>query len=409
MMWPEFTSAANSVTWTEQAQRISAFYQEPGSTPDVTMKSYELSMERIRHGAWEMRDAYRGETQELAKRNGSIRNTQLPAILKQRALEDGREVQAWAAAKREEISEIQGLIDAYRTKLLEMTPEYEALVTQFVEYRGNEEAVLEQLQSLAQNASTASLETLPHLQLSLVQVSRTESLLPQQMALGARALSLKMAHAHDTFMTEVNPYVAFMTAHGMVRPNMADTSVQVLESIIAYADARYARTSEIVSKVMAGIRRRQEALVAQSAEDEAREVLTESSTLEASQKFLTEMNARVTQVGRLPPRSTRLGLYYLAGKLLEHEGILQLQGTCANTVSTPWMGTGCNVLAPQYAKSRTYVMSTIPTILRMNVGKMRTAGVNEALLQEVEGHLTANRLRAATIAYDVAVRASEVL
>ena len=54
-------------------------------------------------------------------------------------------------------------------------PAYTTLVEQFAAWRTNEAVVLAQLQTLAQQASTATLATIPNIQLELVQLSRTES------------------------------------------------------------------------------------------------------------------------------------------------------------------------------------------------------------------------------------------
>jgi hypothetical protein len=409
VLWPEVTSAENSTVWTEQAQRIVTFYKSAGSTQEVTMKSNQLSLEKIRDVAWQMRDQHGAELEALYKRNQNILNTELSAPLKQRAAAEGKALQAEKAEHRENLTEIQVVIDEHQAKLRTLQPTYDALLLQFAGYRTTEPVILARLQELARLASTATLQTLPNVQLELVQLSRAESLSPQQMALDAKVLAVKMGYEHDTFLSELAPYAAFMRDNGITRPNLADASIQVLENIISYADSRYARTSDIIQKTLEGIRRRQEALAAQSVDAATRKTLADASTLEASQKFLAEMNARVTEVGTLPPRSTKLALYYLAEKLREHEAILQLQPVCANTSSTPWMGTGCNALALQYSKSRTYITSTLPNMIRLNLTRLRTAGVNPTLLQQVEQHLATNSIRAATVSYDVAVRASESL
>lgn len=409
VLWPESTSAENSTVWTEQAQRIVNFYKSPGSVEDVTSRSNELSLQKIRDVAREMRSRYGARAEELNRSSQRILNTELTATLKERAAKDGKALQAVKAEERENLNEIQAVIDVHQAKLLTLQTEHGTLVRQFASYRNNEPILLARLQELAQQASTATLDTLPNIQLELVQLSRAESLSPQQMAIDARVLSVKLGYEHNTFQSELEPYAAFMRERNIPRPNLVDLPTQQMENIISYVDSRYARTSDIIKKTLEGIRRRREALVAQSADDATRKTLTDAATLEASQKFLAEMNARVTEVGKLPPRSTKLNLYLLSEKLNEHESILQFQPLCANTTSTPWMGTGCNALALQYSKSRTYVTSTIPNMIRLNLGTLRTAGVNPTLLQQVEQHLAANNIRAATTSYDVAVRASETL
>ncbi|MFP2907334.1 hypothetical protein ACLESD_20265 [Pyxidicoccus sp. 3LFB2] len=408
VLWAEGTSIGNQAEYRAQTERIMTFYRTANST-DVTMRSYELSIQKMKEVSSRTWLDNSDDLEALRKSNKQVLDTGLSDILKVKAAEENRGAEAAAADSREMLAKVQQTLDAHKARVDALQPAYAALVQQFAAYRTNEPVTLAQLQGLVQRASTATLVTLGDVQLELVQLSRAESAAPQQMRLDAIRMSRQLAYEDSVLEEELRPYVAFMQANTIERPQLVAASVRVLESVVSYADSRYQRVSDIVQKTLTGMTRRREALVAQAADNATRQTMTDAATLDASQKFLAEMNARVTQVGKLPPRSTKLRLYYMAGKLLEHEGILQLQPVCARITSTPWMGTGCNALTLQYSKSRTYVTSTIPNTLRLNVSTMRNAGVNGAMLTEVEQHLAANNLRAAAAAHDVAVRASEAL
>ncbi|MHA7628368.1 hypothetical protein [Corallococcus sp. M7] len=408
VLWVESTSAENFNAFYEQSERIMAFYRTANS-PDVTTLSYELSLRQIKevaHDIW-FRDLKKPD--EVRASNQQILDTSLADILKDKGAAEGKVVQVQVAGSREGVDKVQDIINAHQLRVNELQSAFSAIVRDFIAYKAQEPIILAQLQSLSERASTATLLTLPTIQVELAQLSRAESAAPQQMQMHASRLAHQLANEDATVLEKLQPHISFMQENNLKRPHMTTASIRRLERIEAYADARHARLVGIVKKLLTGIDQRRVNLVAQAANQATRDAMTSAATLTASSQFLSQMNARVSEVGKLPRRSVKLGLYFLASKLQEHEGILQLQPSCANIVSTPWMGTGCNALSLQYSKSRTYVNSTIPNMIRLNIAAMRRAAVNETMLTEIEQHLAANRLRAATLAHDVAVVSSESL
>ncbi|AGC42380.1 hypothetical protein MYSTI_01031 [Myxococcus stipitatus DSM 14675] len=402
------TSPDQFDAWNAQVERVAVFYRT-SNAPDVTATSFEQSLRKIREVANEMVNSYHAPIRQVENSNRRILDSTLPELLKAKAEAEGKPVQAELAHQRETMSEIRSVFDRHQAKLQTYQPAYAALVAQFETYRTNEPILLDRLQVLVQQASTATLATLPNVQLELVQLSRAESIAPQTLQLEAFRLSRQLSRVHDEYEEELEPHFDFIRTHNVARPKLADEPMQVLANIQAYADSRYVRTTDIVTKTLDGIRRRQTALMTLQADQATRQTIVQNTNLAASTQFLAETTARVTEVGKLPPRSTKLRLYFLAGKLQEHESILQLESVCAKAAATPWMGTGCNTLALQFSKSRNYVNLTLPGTMRLNIASMRTAGVNATLLQEIEQHLAAGRVRAAAISHDVALRSSEDL
>ncbi|WP_342378803.1 hypothetical protein NVS55_05315 [Myxococcus stipitatus] len=409
VLWVEAATSPDQFdAWNAQVERIAVFYRT-SNAENVTATSFEQSLRKIREIAEEMVNNYHAPIRQVVDSNRRILDSALPELLKVKAAEEGKTAQADLAHQRETVLEIQSLLDRHQESLQTHQAAYAALVAQFETYRTNEPILLARLNTLVQQASTATLATLPNVQLELVQLSRAEGIAPQQLQLEAFRLSRQLSRVHDELEAELEPHLDFMRAHNFARPKLADEPMEVLANIQAYADSRYVRTGDIVTKTLDGIRRRQTALMTLQADQATRQTIVQNTNLAASTQFLAETTARVTEVGKLPPRSTKLRLYFLAGKLQEHESILQLESVCAKAAATPWMGTGCNTLALQFSKSRNYVNTTLPGTMRLNIASMRTAGVNATLLQEIEQHLAAGRVRAAAIAHDVALRSSEPL
>ncbi|WP_338863074.1 hypothetical protein [Myxococcus stipitatus] len=370
---------------------------------------YERSLEKLDDIGEEMV----GPSQsELDRRRKSVTNSRahLGDALKARADADRGVAVAELGTQRETLEAYRATFNAYQSAVQALEPQVTALFNSFVTYRDGEAAVFAQLQDIAQRASTSTLAQVAPLQMELVALSRAESQAPQQLWLDARRMVHTLSQLHVEHSRKMDPYAPFLAQHNIPRVNLTERSGAILNSVTSYTDARYARVADAVKKLLASLSERQGALVTSQANASTRQTLANAAMLTASETFLANANTRTTALWQMPPKSTKLKLFFLAGKHVDFESILQLEPLCLHVspTSTAWMETGCIALRRQFTSARNYVNTTLPNMVRLNVTQMRRAGVSETLLADVETHLANSNLRQAVLSHDAALRASDL-
>ncbi|QSQ12443.1 hypothetical protein [Myxococcus landrumensis] len=399
-------SSTNPGDWVAGTEQVQYYFRTSASASTAV---YERSLEKLD----EIADNMLGPAQsELNRRNTGITNARahLGDALKARADADRGIAIATLGTQRETLNAYQSAFNVYQGAVQALEPQVTTLFNTFVTFRDGEAAVFTQLQDIAQRASTATLAQLAPLQMELVALSRAESQAPQQLWLDTRRLAHTLSQLHVEHHRKMDPYAAFLTQNNIPRVDLTARSGVILNSIASYTDARYARVSEAVKKLLAGLTERQGALVASQANADTRQTLANAAMLKASETFLANANTRTTALWQMPPKSTKLKLFFLSAKHVDFESILQLEPLCMHVspTSTAWMETGCIALRRQFTSARNYVNTTLPNMVRLNVTQMRRAGVSETHLADVETHLANANLRQAVLAHDAALRASDL-
>lgn len=398
--------SANPSIWVQRTEEVQGYFR---MSLGASMAIYETSLEKMEGVGEDMVGPSQSELDRRNKRRTDAR-ARVGDGLKARATAEQRAASTELATKRETLEEYKHHFASYQLALEALEPQVTTTLSSFVTYRDGEAAVFTQLEDISTRASAATLAQLGALQVELVDLSRTESQRPQQLQMDARRLVHAMGQIHARHLLATEPFSAFLAQNNLPRVNLTERSAIVLNNIASYADARYARVATAVAKLLEGMRLRRGALVTSQANAATRQTLATAATLKASEAFLANANQRTTALWQLPPRSRTLKYFFLAGKHVDFESILQLEPLCANvsTTSTPWMETGCIALRRQFTSARNYLNTTLPNMVRLNVTNMRRAGVSEALLVDVETHLNNANLRQAVLAHDVALRASDL-
>ncbi|MBM7112135.1 hypothetical protein [Archangium primigenium] len=401
-VYAEGGTGSDPVLWLQGANSIQRHFR---LTTNASMPVYENSLLRLEQIA---KDIVGPSERSLEDKTKTLRDARQHVAdpLKARATADKGAASAEAASQRERLAAFQRDFTAYKSAVDALQPEFSTTLTDFLAYRAQEAAVIARLQDLAQRASAADLNGIGPLQLELVALAREESARPQDVQLHARRLIQQLASIEETHLPRLVEHAEFLTQHTLSRPDLTRHSAEVLQSMGGYTDARYARVAAAVKKLLEGLRLRREALVVSQSDETTRQSLANAATLKASEDFLAEANARTQALWKLPPRSSKLKLFFLAQKHVDFESILQLEPVCLN--ATPWMDSGCVALRRQFGSARGYLNTTLPNMVRSNIVSLRRSGVSENLLKDIEKYLTAANLRQAVIAHDVALRASDL-
>ncbi|SEU37837.1 hypothetical protein SAMN05443572_112255 [Myxococcus fulvus] len=397
---------AAPLQWISDVESVQSYFR---LSMGASMTIYEESLSKMADLASEMTGP---SEEELKRRRTRIteRRGQLGEKLKARAAAEQGTAKADLAEQRELLSAYEATFNAYQSAVQALAPAITDVYEDFVTYRGTEAAVFAQLEDIAQRASTSTIAQMGPLQLELVTLARTESQRPQALWMESRRLGNALSQLQTLHQARLAHYADFTTRHAIPQVNLTERSGVILNNIAGYSDARYARVAEVVKKLLQGLTQRQTALVAAQADLATRQTMANAATLKASQEFLASANARTTALWQLPPRSQTLNLFFLATKHVDFESILQLEPLCLHVGpnATGWMESGCIALRRQFTSARNYLNTTLPNMVRLNVTQMRRAGVNEALLVDVETHLNNGNLRQAVLSHDVALRASDL-
>ncbi|MFB1484142.1 hypothetical protein [Corallococcus sp. RDP092CA] len=297
-----------------------------------------------------------------------------------------------------------------RASLEALSPKIVSLVGQFEAYRSTEANSVTALQALAAQGSMADLQGLETALLAAADLAHHESTVASALIMDARRLRYQLAQTQEDYAASLTPHREFIQKHGLQLGDLVVGERKMMEGIEGYCEARIHKTLTTVDRLLEGMKQRRDALIALEANQATRQALADEAFLTASQRFLSDVSTRSTQLWQLAPKSTVLKLSFLSEKFDQMESYLQFEPACeppaAGTRS--WREAGCTAMRRDFARAKTWRTSTLPGTLRLNVAMMRQAGnVPAAMLAEVETLTTAGQLKAATTVHDAALRVSD--
>jgi hypothetical protein len=262
---------------------------------------------------------------------------------------------------------------------------------------------------MAQSGSSASLETINDLKIRLVTLGQAESAKPQSFIIDAKRLIRRLDYNLSQYEQDIEPFMPLFSAAGLRRPNFFGDAIPSLKNMVAYCEQRMKQVAENVQQLMEGLRLRTQMLYAQSAEKATRAALTEARHLRSMALFLETMNQRVAELWQIPEKSKRLELYYQAERYQKLTEFLQLERLCQSSAvgGGDWLKDGCSVMNQEFFKIKTNLTRIMPTLIRVQLKRLREANVRSELLHIVEQQLDGQNLAAAVETHDAALRLSE--
>ncbi|WP_244227405.1 hypothetical protein [Corallococcus aberystwythensis] len=299
-----------------------------------------------------------------------------------------------------------------RTTLEALSPQVVSLVGQFEAYRNTEAASIAALQALAAQASTAGFQGLETAMLTAADLSHQESGATTALVTEARRLRSLLARAQEEYTDSLVPQRELIATRGLRMGDLVVGERKMVEGIEGYCEARKRKTLTTLERLLEGMKQRREALIALEADQATRQALADEAFLTASQRFLSDVTPRSTQLWQVAPKSTVLKLSFLSEKFDQMESYLQFEPACAPPAAgtRSWREAGCVAMRRDFSRVRSWRTSTLPGTLRLNVAMMRQAGsVPAALLAEVEALTAAGQLKAAATVHDAALRVSDGL
>ncbi|NRD44544.1 hypothetical protein [Corallococcus exiguus] len=315
-----------------------------------------------------------------------------------------------AAEVKAGMTRLDQVVAEARASIEALSPQVVSLVGRFEAYRNTEAASVTALQALAAQGSMADLQGLAAALLAAADLSHQESRAASTLAMDARRLRSQLARAQEDYAASLVPHREFIQQRGLIMGDLVVGERKMVEGIEGYCEARKRKTLTTVERLVEGMKQRREALIALEADQATRQALADEAFLTASQRFLSDVTTRSTQLWQVAPKSTVLKLSFLSEKFDQMESYLQFEPACAPPAAgtRSWREAGCIAMRRDFSRVRSWRTSTLPGTLRLNVAMMRQAGsVPAAMLAEVETLTTAGQFKAAATVHDAALRVSD--
>jgi hypothetical protein len=192
-----------------------------------------------------------------------------------------------------------------------------------------------------------------------------------------------------------------MEAHGLAALDFSTRSDVTVDAMLGYAQERDGRVADAAARLLVQIQLRLHAQHANAASAAIRQQMAAAAHLAASTQFLATANARIAEINRVPQKSPRYRLSYLAPMQRDMVGFLQLEPSClARGTTNPWMDAGCNALGVNFSKARQYLGTRLPGMIRIDAFTFRSKGAPAALVTTMEQQLSGGNLEAACRTHD---------
>jgi hypothetical protein len=305
------------------------------------------------------------------------------------------------------MAELQPILARAQRDMQAVEPAYTATVTRFQTLKQSEAGVATSLTTLATSAGTADLQGIAAAKQTLASLEHDEVARCNSFQLETVRVRAQVSAIQESFERQLSPYADFLRQKGLRPEVLVDTAARSLGSMVAYCDERRSRFLEATARLREQLRLRTDGLVIQRADQATRDTIAQAALLQSSTTFLEEANGRIEELWRVPAKSTRLKLPYLLDQYDAFASFLQLEPACVSQGASGWMQAGCIALTRNFQRARTYSTTTMPMTMRFNVPALRRGGADTRLIQALEGALAAGDVRAACVAHDAAVRATE--
>jgi hypothetical protein len=312
------------------------------------------------------------------------------------------------ANKRKYTEQLRGILARYRAKLDPLDTAYADLVVRFQAFKATEATVIAELTDFSERASAASLQGLPQVQVDLVEHAQDASEASNALSVRASRLLGTMGWIEREYHGSLLPYEAFLEEHpDLVPTQLTDEAQRSISNMIAYIEERRIQLDAQASRLIRGISARSKALVLLAADEETQEARRDAAHLRAATKFLDEATSRDAEVSAQAERTIRYRYYLWTEKYDQYVSFLELEPLCTASQRPSWRDTGCIALNRSFNRTRTYMTSTIPRLIRATIPQLRRRGVAEVVLAGIEAELTLGRTREAIVRYDAAARLTE--
>ncbi|AFE04955.1 hypothetical protein COCOR_02976 [Corallococcus coralloides DSM 2259] len=398
-------SPAEIATWFDVQNQVIDFLK----TTQKNAETLHLSLS-IHSGGMKIRyDEQNQIIAEVSDRLNTITKN-VETQVKTQASAYGDPVVLEAAEVKAGMTRLDQAVAEARTALEALSPQVVSLVGRFETYRNTEAASVTALQALAAQGSMADLQGIEAALLAAADLSHQESGTASTLAMDARRLRSQLARAQEDYAASLVPHREFIQKRGLLMGDLVVGERKMVEGIEGYCEARKRKTLTTVERLVEGMKQRREALIALEADQATRQALADEAFLTASQRFLSDVTTRSTQLWQVAPKSTVLKLSFLSEKFDQMESYLQFEPACAPPAAgaRSWREAGCIAMRRDFSRVRSWRTSTLPGTLRLNVAMMRQAGsVPAAMLAEVETLTTAGQFKAAATVHDAALRVSD--
>lgn len=317
------------------------------------------------------------------------------------------EEQVRLAETRRTIRELDRITGRYQADLDAVQAAYGNVAARHKAYRLEETPVFTALKEIATQASGTALSGMASLKVALAGHSDHENRTPQTLILDAKRVRADLSEAQARYERALLPHSTYLVQKGIPVLDHTGAPKAGMDSVVAYAEGRMSRVNAAVIAIYDGIRRREAALALSAAEAATRVQIRTADAAHREAAFLNEVTARVAEIWKAPPTSA-LGLPLQAERLSAMTAFLQFESLCQDLSElAAWRGPGCQEVAAEATKVRTYLAQTLPFTLRFGVNKMRAAGFAESVLSEIETLVTAGNLKLAVHKYDAVLNAAK--
>ena len=362
---------------------------------------------RLAHDARSIRGDQASLVTELERRVGSAVNGIAEQVSKGVDKEKAPHVARlgkWKAAHKM----VQPALQYAQKRLDDVGVHYRHLLQQHQSYRASEAEVQRKFVDLANRGSAATLELLPRVEFDLKALRERDELTSDAIIIDAARVQIRLAIIGGEYELRAAPYREFFEELGKTNtiPDAIRAMSDAAGAIDAYAQAR-ARTVRASSEALqTGLTQRETALKQRAVDDRIAPALAQARLTTASNQFLQEANEKARALGASPPRSTVLKFPFYADVVEAHQLSLEYEPVCASVLASDvsWMIAGCNVLTAEFGKSRNMLSKGIPNAIRFAVSSFQRSGVPAERIADMQGHLTAGRIREAAIVYDRILR-----
>ena len=314
------------------------------------------------------------------------------------------------AQKRKAVTAIEAIMADHKKALAAPTKAFDELVTRYVAFLNSEPKLVTDLKAFVERASKTALKDIPKLEVDVMSYARTMNDKGNQLSLDATRISTTFAHLESEYQARLAPHASFLSEHFGGAPSASAGAQRTLDSMTAYCALRRAQADAQMVRLLRGISNRRESLIAAAADERTRKTLRASAHLQASSRFLDEATRRNTEISKLPAKTTKYGFTLWADKYDQYLTFMELEPLCSSTPSAQkptWRDTGCISLNRSFGRARTYMNSTIPQMIRLALPSLRSKGVAQAVIDEIQADLTAGRVREAALRHDAAARMTE--
>ncbi|RKH36532.1 hypothetical protein D7Y13_00265 [Corallococcus praedator] len=403
----EDSSAGDLTAWMDSQQQVTNFLKNNNKSADALLESLKIHAGESRNYVKDQGRILAAVTERVKTMLGAAE-----AKVKQEASAYGDPVVLEEADVKAGMEHLEETVARARATLDTLAPQVVTLANRFSAYKATEAATTAKLHALASQGSAADLQGLVTVQLDAVDLAHQESAESSAIAMEAVRLRVLLAELQEDYVEQLAPHKDFIARRGLRMGDLVDGELEMLGGIEGYAGSRLRKVLTGVDTLLEGMKQRRDALIGLEANAATRQALADAAFLTASQRFLDDVTSRSTKLWQVAPRSTVLKLSLLAEKFDQMDAYLQFEPACAppQAGQRSWREAGCVAMRRDFSRVRSWMTSTLPGTLRINVAMMRQAGtVPAALLTDVEAKLATGQLKTAAMVHDAALRVSDGL